>query len=199
MTHIPQEVRAASKAELAHIIQQSAGVLSKDELLRLLAGMTLDADAVQDVMTPVSVIDTIGVGDGLGPLVLDALHKTGHSRFPVIDGDVHHIVGILYLHDIINLKSAKATVRDAMDKRVHYIHENQSLEHALHGFLTTHRHLFVVVNDYRETVGVVTLEDVLERLLGKKIVDEFDTFDDLRAVAESNPRKNNLPKGKTDI
>lgn len=190
---------ATSKAELGYIIERSAGVLSRDELLRVQAGLALDSHSVEDVMTPVSVVDAIDAHESLGPLVLDSLHKTGHSRFPVIDHDVHHVVGILYLHDIINLKSVKSTVREAMDPRVHYIHEKQSLERALHGFLKTHRHLFVVVNDYRETVGVLTLEDVLETLLGKKIVDEFDQYDDLRAVAESNPRKNNLPKGKTDI
>ena len=190
---------ATSKAELGYIIERSAAVLTRDELLRVQAGLALDTHTVEDVMTPVSVMDVIDAHESLGPLVLDSLHKTGHSRFPVIDQDVHHVVGILYLHDIINLKSAKSTVKEAMDPRVHYIHEKQSLERALHGFLKTHRHLFVVVNDYRETVGVLTLEDVLETLLGKKIVDEFDQYDDLRAVAESNPRKNNLPKGKTDI
>lgn len=190
---------ATSKAELGYIIERSASVLTRDELLRVQASLALDSHSVEDVMTPVSVVDAIEVQESLGPLVLDSLHKTGHSRFPVIDRDNDHVVGILYLHDIINLKSAKSTVREAMDPRVHYIHEKQSLERALHGFLKTHRHLFVVVNDYRETVGVLTLEDVLETLLGKKIVDEFDQYDDLRAVAESNPRKNNSPKGKTDI
>ena len=194
-----RDTAATSKAELSYIIERSAAVLSRDELLRVQAGLALDTHSVEDVMTPVSVVDVIDMHESLGPLVLDSLHKTGHSRFPVVDKDVHHVVGILYLHDIINLKSAKSTVKEAMDPRVHYIHEKQSLERALHGFLKTHRHLFVVVNDYRETVGVVTLEDVLETLLGKKIVDEFDQYDDLRAVAESNPRKNNLPKGKTDI
>lgn len=188
-----------SKAELQHVIERSASVLSRDELLRLQASLTLDSHTVSDVMTPVSVVETADVHDSLGPLVLDDLHKTGHSRFPVVEADLNHVVGVLYLHDIINLKSSKRSVREAMDPRVHYIHEQQSLEHALHGFLRTHRHLFIVVNDYRETVGVVTLEDVLETLLGKKIVDEFDKFEDLRAVAESNPRNNNLPKGKTDI
>jgi Mg2+/Co2+ transporter CorB len=194
-----RDVTATSKAELQYIVERSASVLSRDELLRFRASLALDTHSVEDVMTPVSVLEVADVHDSLGPLVLDDLHKTGHSRFPVIEGDVHHIVGVLYLHDIINLKSAKPTVREAMDPRVHYIHEHQSLEHALHGFLRTHRHLFIVVNDYRETVGVLTLEDVLETLLGKKIVDEFDQYEDLRAVAESNPRKNNLPKGKTDI
>lgn len=194
-----REPIASSKAELQHIIDNSSTVLTHDELRRVKASLMLDSRSVEDVMTPVSMIEVADVHDSLGPLVLDGLHKTGHSRFPVIDGDIHHIVGILYLHEIVNLKSTKPTVREAMDTRVHYIHEQQSLEHALHGFLRTHRHLFVVVNDYRETVGVLSLEDVLESLLGKKIIDEFDKYDDLRAVAESNPRKNNLPKGKTDV
>ena len=198
-TEAPRDYVASSRAELYHIVERSAAVLTRDELLRFKASQAFDDQAVEDIMTPISVVDTARVDDSLGPLVLDDLHKTGHSRFPVIDGDAHHVVGILYLHDIINLKSAKPTVRDAMDPRVHYIHQNQSLEHALNGFLKSHRHLFVVVNDYRETVGILTLEDVLESLVGKKIVDEFDQYEDLRAVAESNPRKNNLPKGKTDI
>lgn len=198
-TEQSQDVTAISKSELQHIVERSANVLSRDELLRLQAGLVLDTRTVEDAMTPVSMIETADVKDSLGPLVLDDLHKTGHSRFPVISGDIHHIVGILYLHDIINLRSAKATVREAMDPHVHYIHAEQTLEHALNGFLRTHRHLFVVVNDYRETVGVLTLEDVIETLLGKKIVDEFDKYEDLRAVAESNPRKNNVPKGKTDV
>lgn len=194
-----EDTVATSKSELSYIIERSANVLSRDELLRLQAGLALDTRSVSDIMTPLSVLEVIEMQESLGPLVLDSLHKTGHSRFPVIDKDMNHVVGILYLHDIINLKSAKPTVKEAMEPRVHYIHENQTLERALHGFLKTHRHLFVVVNDYRETVGVLALEDVLETLLGKKIVDEFDQYDDLRAVAESNPRKNNVPKGKTDI
>lgn len=196
---LPDGSGAASKAELKHLITESKDVLTQDELLRLQASLTLDERTVADAMTPVSVIETVDLKDTLGPLVLDGLHKTGHSRFPVIDRDVHHVVGLLYLHDIVNLKKAKATVRDAMDPRVHYIHEDHTLEHALAGFLKTHRHLFVVVNGYRETVGVLTLEDVLEALLGKKIVDEFDQYDDLRAVAESNPKGYNSPEGKTDV
>ncbi len=190
---------AASREELQNIVERSASVLTKDQLSRLQASLTLDNHVVEDIMTPVSVVDTADAKDALGPLVIDDLHKTGHSRFPVLDGDIHHIVGVLYLHDVISLKTDKKTVREAMDTCVHYIHESHPLEKALHGFLKTHRHLFVVVNDYRETVGVLTLEDVLETLLGKKIVDEFDRYEDLRAVAESNPMKNNIPKRKIDI
>ena len=86
-----------------------------------------------------------------------------------------------------------------MDKKVYFIRQDQDLEHALHGFLRSHHHLFVVINEYRETVGLLSLEDVIEALIGMKIVDEFDQFDDLRAVAGRNPRKNNHTAQARDI
>ncbi len=80
-----------------------------------------------------------------------------------------------------------------MKSPVYYIKDTQTLQHALAAFLKTHHLLFVVVNEYRETVGVITLEDVLEVLLGQKIMDEFDAHEDLRKVAARNPKSNNLP------
>lgn len=194
-----RETRVYSHEELLNIVAHSPGVLSNDQIVRLKANLVFDDRRVADVMTPASVIDTVPVSDGLGPLVLDQLHKTGHSRFPVIQGDIHHVVGVLYMRDLVDLKAAKKTVKDAMDPKVFYVHQDQDLEHALHAFLRTHHHLFIVVNDYRETVGLLSLEDVVEALIGKKIVDEFDRFDDLRAVAESNPRGNNQPNKFEDV
>ncbi len=193
------EITLNSQAELLELIKHSSGVLSKDELARLQASLAFDNRTVASVMTPRSMIDGVKAEDTLGPLVMDELYKTGHSRFPVYKGDLDHVVGMIYLHDLLDLKSGNAGVDKTMQKKVYYIHENKDLSHALHGFITTHHHLFVVVNDYRETVGLLSLEDVIEVLIGKKIVDEFDSFDDLRAVAEHNPKKNNLPENKQDV
>jgi CBS domain containing-hemolysin-like protein len=152
-------------------------------------------------MTPRGVIDSISKKELLGPLVLDDLHKTGHSRFPVIDGDIDHVVGMLHIQDllILDAKQRSNTVEKVMEPRVFYVREDQTLEHALTAFLRTRHHLFVVVNEFRETVGVLSLEDVIEVLLGRKIVDEFDAHDDLRAVAARNPRGNNEPQKHEDI
>lgn len=192
------EPRVYSKDELRSLVERSH-IYDKEEMLRFLASLKFSSQFVRDVMTPRSMIETADLHDGLGPLVLDSLHKTGHSRFPVIDKDIDHVVGMLYLRELIDLKSHHPSVKNAMDPKVYYIHQDQSLDHALHGFLRTHHHLFIVVNEYRETVGVIGLEDVIEALLGHTIIDEFDQFDDLRAVAASNPRANNQPKGKKDI
>lgn len=194
-----QNTRIYSKAELTHLLDRSPGVLSHEERTSVTGLLTAGDKLVADVMTPRTMIEAVDVEEGVGPLVIDQLHKTGHSRFPVYDKDIDHMVGMLYLHDLVELKSEHSSVKQAMQKRVYYIREDQTLEHALHGFLRSHHHLFIVVNDYRETVGVLSLEDVIEAILGRTIVDEFDEFEDLRKVAEHNPKKNNQPKGREEI
>ncbi len=189
-----------SKEELLHIIEGSKGTLSQDERDLLTHAMTLQARPVKEVMTPRSAVISVKSKELLGPLVLDDLHKTGHSRFPVIQNDIDHVVGMLYVQDLLTLDTKRSvTVQKAMDAHVYYIHEDQTLEHALAGFLRTHHHLFIVVNEFRETVGVLSLEDVVEALIGRKINDEFDTHEDLREVAQRNIQKNNDPESRVDV
>ena len=70
-----------------------------------------------------------------------------------------------------------------------FINEDSNLRQALSAFLKTHHHLLIVVNSFEEMVGVLSLEDVLEQILGKQIVDEFDSYDNLRAVASIAAQK----------
>lgn len=193
-------VTVDSRDELEHIITETRGVLSADEKSLLLHSLQFGARLVHEIMTPKGMIDSIGKRELLGPLVLDGLHKTGHSRFPVIDGDIDHVVGMLYVQNLLSLDVKRSvTAEKAMESRVFYIHQDQTLQHALAAFLRTHHLLFVVVNDYRETVGLLSLEDTIEALIGRKIRDEFDTHEDLRAVAKRNPRGNNDPEKGVDV
>ena len=196
----PVDTTLDSREELAHLIETSGQLLSPDEKKLLTHGLSFGEREVREIMTPRGVIDSIDQKELLGPLVLDDLHKTGHSRFPVIDGDVDHVVGMLHIQNLFTLDSKRSTTAaKAMEPRVFYIKEDQNLQHALAAFIRTHHHLFVVVNEFRETVGLLSLEDVIEALLGRKIVDEFDAHDDLRAVAMRNPRGNNHPKKHEDV
>lgn len=190
-----------SKQELEYLVKNAGTILSNDEKKRIINGLAFDIREVKEIMTPRGMIDSISNKEVLGPLVLDDLHKTGHSRFPVIDGDVDHVVGMLFIQDLLVVDSGRrsGTVEKAMEPRVFYIHEHQSLAHALAAFIRTRHHLFIVINEFRETVGVLSLEDVMEALLGHKIVDEFDTHEDLRVVAARNPRGNNHPDKREDV
>lgn len=190
----PIRAQLDSREELQHLVMQSGNLLSGDEKKLIQHGLLFETKMVSEIMTPRGVIDGISKKELLGPLVLDDLHKTGHSRFPVTDGDIDHIVGMLHIHDLFTLDTKRSTTAEkAMEARVFYIRQDQTLQHALAAFIRTHHHLFIVVNEYRETVGIVSLEDVIEALLGRKIIDEFDTHDDLRQVAMRNPRDNNHP------
>lgn len=190
-----------SKEELVAMVEQAGEALSRDEKKMVIGVLSFDAVPVKEVMTPRSVIDTVDQDEVLGPLVLDALHKTGHSRFPVTKGDIDHVVGMLYIQDLltINRSSTSKQARTVMEKKVYYIREDQTLQHALAAFLRVRHHLFIVVNEFRETVGIVSLEDVIERILGHKIIDEFDAHEDLRRVAQRNPRHNNRTKHARDV
>ncbi len=189
-----------SREELQYLVDQSTEVLNNDDKLLVSHSLAFRDRLVKDCMTPRSAVDTIKQGEFLGPLKLDELHKTGHSRLPVIDGDIDHVVGILHLRELLNLDIKNSTTAEkAMESKVYYIKEDQTLEHALKSFIRTHHHLFIVVNEYRETTGILTLEDVVEQLIGQKIVDEFDSHDDLRAVALRNPHHNNLAPKREDL
>ncbi|MDO8335560.1 MAG: CBS domain-containing protein [Candidatus Saccharibacteria bacterium] len=189
-----------SKEELMHLVNESQEILSKDEKDLLTSALQFQTKPVSKVMTPKSAVQSIDKKELLGPLVLDDLHKTGHSRFPVINRDIDHVVGILYVQDLLTIDTKKSvTAEKAMEPHVFYINHEQTLEHALAGFLRTHHHLFIVVNEFQETVGVLSLEDVIEALIGRKIIDEFDTHEDLREVALRNQKDNNQSEGREDV
>jgi CBS domain containing-hemolysin-like protein len=192
----------ASKAELEHLVETAGATLKDNEKKMIQHSLNFDKRQVKDIMTPRSVVDTIKKTEILGPLVLDSLHKTGHSRFPVTDGDIDHVVGTLFLRDVLTIDTKRkhtATAETAMEKRVFYINEEQSLIHALTAFLKTHHHLFIVVNEFRETVGILSLEDTMEAMLGRPIVDEFDAHDDLRKVAARKAEHKDMSNSSTDV
>lgn len=137
---------------------------------------------VSDILTPRRVVKSVAITDNTGPVIMDDLHKSGHSRFPVYEDKQDNIVGVLYLRSLVKSK-AGGTVAKVMSKTVCYVHEDQPLTEALQAILKTHQQLFIVVNSFEEYVGIVTIEDILEEIIGRQIVDEFDQYEDLRAVA----------------
>lgn len=152
------------------------------------SALTFSDKLIRDVMTPKRVVKTVKAEDTIGPLLLDELHKSGFSRFPVTGEKDSDIIGTLYLRDLVRTK-AGGSVKSSMKKSVYYVNEEKPLQHALQAFLKTKHHLFIVVNSFEEVVGIITIEDVLEQVLGKQIVDEFDKYEDLRAVAALEAKK----------
>lgn len=163
--------------------------LSTDEIRILKHVLGFSDKTVHDVMTKKSRVTMVKTSEALSPVVLDELHKSGHSRFPVSDEN-KAIVGILYVHDLIDIQS-HVLVKDIMRPRVFFVNEDRELDHVLQAFLKTKQHLFMVVNNEAEVVGLVTIEDVVEQILGKPIADEFDSYESMDRVAEARSRTEN--------
>lgn len=182
----------SSREELEHVIDQSGRFLAPNEKKLLTGSLHFTDKTVGSIMIPRGAITGVQKAELVGPLMLDELHRTGHSRFPVLDGDIDHVVGMLHIRELLSLQDKKSqTAEKAMEKRVFYIHQDQTLAEALVAFLKTHYHLFIVVNSYRETTGLLALEDVIEQLLGHKTPDESDAHDSLWAVSERKPKSDN--------
>lgn len=178
-----------TKAEIfklldAHAISDTSDVNANEiEIVR--HALSFSEKQVRSIMTPRRMVVSVKGNDLIGPVVINELHNSGHSRFPVTDDkDQEKFTGILYLKDLLGVRDG-GTVKDFMRKQVYYVHEEQTLNHALDAFLKTNHHLLVVVNTFEEFVGVLSIEDVIEQIIGRQIVDEFDQHADLRAVAQS--------------
>jgi len=136
-------------------------------------------------MTPIADVKTIKRTEILGPLVLDDLHKSGHSKFPVVDENAN-IVGILTVRDVLTIDTTRkhtSMVETAMSKKLFYVHKDQPLSAALGAFMNTHSHMLIVIDTNEEVVGILSLHDTLEVLIGKSLHDSFNDYDDKRAVA----------------
>lgn len=185
------------KSDLIDLIDQQKvqidNRITKEELQIARHALVFGEKQVGDIMTPRKVIKHVDYNESVGPVLLDELHASGFSRFPVYEGKEDNIVGVLYLKDLLKANNG-GLIKSLMHKKVFYVHEDASLHSLLSAMLSSHSHVFIVVNNFEEVVGLVSMEDVLEAIIGKKIVDEFDQHDDLRAVAaeEANKeRKNN--------
>jgi CBS domain containing-hemolysin-like protein len=162
--------------------------ITPSEIALLQHSLTFGDKLVADALTPKRVVKMVAASDPVGPILMDELSKSGHSRFPVYDEKRDNIVGILYLHDLVGARKT-GRVDGVMNARLTYVHEDFSLYQTLQAFLKTKQHLFLVVNSFEELVGIITIEDVLEQMIGRAIVDEFDRYDDMRAVAAAAAHK----------
>lgn len=167
--------------------QQPDSRIPQEQLDLLISALTYGDKAVYECMVPRRIVRSVSAEDSVGPILIRDLHGSGYSRFPVYQEKPDKFVGTLYLRDLVNLKHT-GKVKDVMEQSVYYVHEEYPLEQVLHAFLKTKHHLFIVVDKFEEYVGIITIEDIIEQILGCKIVDEFDAYDDLRAVAADHAR-----------
>jgi CBS domain containing-hemolysin-like protein len=151
--------------------------LLEDDVREMIAGVIeLDDTDVADIMTPRSAMDAVSIDMEWSEL-LQFVVRVGRTRIPVYDKNLDDVVGLLYVKDLLAVLSAENSVappqlRDIV-RDVARVPRSTRLDELLQGFLKTRNHLAIVVDEFMHVVGLVTIEDVLEEIVGE-IVDESD-------------------------
>jgi len=125
---------------------------------------------------------------------IKSIYESGHSRIPVYEGSLDNIIGILYGKDLIGHNFRDKKVGDLARKDVIYVDNTKPLDQLLNAFKKTRHHMFVVLSEYGGVAGIVTIEDVLEEIIGEEIVDEFDKFDDIQEEARKKLKGKRINK-----
>jgi CBS domain containing-hemolysin-like protein len=193
--------RGVDLVQERYVSPKSTGLYERDDLLKLIRDqqkqpdsrisqeeleivertLNFDTYKVSDILSPRSKVKTILADDVIGPVLIDELHKNAQDYVLVRENKKGPFVGTLAF-DKLGIKSS-GLVRDSMDQTVYYLHENDTLSEALHAFFETNYPVFVVISSFEEYIGVVTIEDILHKLLGHIPGDDFDQYSDSGAVA----------------
>lgn len=172
-------------------LTRQAGLIKPDEELTIKNILSLDGKTVHEVMTPRTVVFSLPAD-----LPVSQAWKKGavwpHSRVPVYDSDdPEDVVGVVFRRAVLEAlaQDRHEVPLSMLMKPAGFVLETLTLDRLLRKFLESRTHLFVVLDEYGGVAGVVTLEDVLEEILGSEIVDETDQVVDMRELARQR-RKN---------
>jgi magnesium and cobalt transporter len=168
------------REQLIELLQRSyeRNLLDADALAMIEGVMQVSEMQARDIMIPRAQMDVIDIGDAPEKFIPWVI-ETGHSRFPVIGENKDDVIGILLAKDLLSYYAGEDfNVRDRLRPAV-FIPEAKRLNVLLKDFRSNRNHIAIVVDEYGGVAGLVTIEDVLEQIVGE-IEDEFD-FDETEA------------------
>lgn len=143
----------------------------------MLEGVIRMADmTAADVMVPATRMDVLDIQEPMDAL-LHAVIDTGHSRFPIFESDRENVIGILMAKDLLKLQRAPELNIRALLRPAVFIPETKGLNDLLREFRGNRNHLAIVIDEFGRVAGLITIEDVLEQIVGE-IEDEFDVAED---------------------
>ena len=173
-------------------------VLDADALSIIEGALQVSNMQVRDIMIPRTQVVTVSSGLSLQEII-ELTSQASHSRFPVVGENVDSVVGILLAKDLLpatlSAGSARFDIKDII-RPATFVPESKRLNVLLKEFRETRQHMAVVIDEYGSVSGVVTIEDVLEQIVGE-IEDEHDVDDD--SVIKKFDENNYIVKALTPL
>jgi len=186
------------REQLIELLQRSyeRNLLDADALAMIEGVMQVSEMQARNIMIPRAQMDVIDIEDAPEKFIPWVI-ETGHSRFPVIGENKDDVIGILLAKDLLSYYAGEEfNVRDRLRPAV-FIPESKRLNVLLKDFRSNRNHIAIVVDEYGGVAGLVTIEDVLEQIVGE-IEDEFD-FDETEANIILDRNGQFRVKAQTDI
>ena len=167
---------SVTEEEIHSIIDvgEQEGVINRDEHAMIDAVLDLGDTLVREILVPRTEMVAVEITTPVSE-VLETIIEAGHSRIPVYEGDVDHITGILYAKDLLKLwgKLPEEISIRSICRKAYFIPETKTTADLLKEFKMRRVHMAVAVDEYGGTSGIITIEDILEEIVGE-IQDEHD-------------------------
>ena len=176
----------ASREELLAMaeISEDEGSIDEQEGDIIENLMKLDDIAIEEVMTPRSVVFALNQNRTVGEVV-EKHSPIAFSRIPVFDEDLDNVIGLVNRYTLVNEQAEDRfdIKMSELMKPIHTVKERESVSDVLDQFVKRRQQIFMVTDDFGTTTGLISLEDAIETLLGVEIVDEHDNVVDMRKLA----------------
>ncbi len=186
-----------SSDEILFLAERGArtGDLSKNESSIIANALSLEDVRVSEIMTPRTVVSALRRNSTIGDIFKE-YSNIPFARIPVYGKNLDDVVGLIRRRDLLKAK-ANDLDQDTVEKHmqeIYFIPETVTVADALQVFLKSHQQLLVTVDEFGSTAGVVTMEDVMEQILGREIFEKDDIAVDMRELARARLLKQNRPR-----
>ena len=184
--HVRFSAPILTEEEIKMLVEagEEEGVIEEEEKEMIHSIFDFTDTVTRQVMKPRTDMDTAPVTSSLDEL-LDIITATGHTRIPIYEGDVDSIVGVLYAKDLLPILRQDTSLFDiqAVMREAYFIPETKDIDELLAEFKRGNVQIAIVRDEYGGTAGLVTLEDLLEEIVGE-IQDEYDKEEPLIKVID---------------
>jgi Mg2+/Co2+ transporter CorB len=168
-----ENVEALSSAELKTLVNESGSTLPVQRQSMLLGILELENVTVDDIMVPRNEVNGIDI-EGSIEQIADSIRKNGYTRFPLFKGDIDKVIGILHIRDAAEFLYADVPTKVMLTKAAkdpYFVPEGTPLHTQLLNFQSLQLRMALVVDEYGDIQGLVTLEDLLEEIVGEFTTD----------------------------
>ena len=188
--HQSQQISAEELKTIASLSRQS-GEIEADQEKVIANILQLGSKSVRQIMTPRTVTFSVSATLTIKEAAKMEDKWRMHSRVPVFEGEVDNVVGIILSQDVLMAAAVGqySLKLSQIMRPVHFVPETAPLDRIFIDFFERYQHLFVVVDEYGSVTGVISMEDILEEIIGREIVDESDKTRNMRELARIRKKK----------